>query len=190
MDETVAGNEQDVPASSESSAEKEWTYRGWYEKNKEALSQRRKSKYQSDDSYREKVLEKNRGYRARKSKEKKAAFGNVARVPKSRRPVAVKVDVNGAVQDVTMVHIGAFAKAIGRSVPTIHQWERVGLLPRTPFSLKGKSKHERLYSSAMIEVVKSALRTRGAMVYASDKSFHDEIVSGWKAIGVVAEEQS
>ena len=83
-----------------------------------------------------------------------------------------------------MVHVGAFARAIGRSVPTIHQWERVGLLPRTPFSLEGKNKQERLYTAEMIGVVRTVLSTRGATISASDLRFRQEIEDGWNSIGV------
>jgi hypothetical protein len=168
----------------------EWTYRGWYEKNKEALSKRRKERYHKDKGYREKVLEQNKDYRAKKSQERPAPAKVKVRTPKHRKPVTMMVKIGGKTQEVDMVHVGAFARAIGRSVPTIHQWERVGLLPKTPFYLIGKNKHERLYTAEMIGVVRTVLSTRGATVSASDHMFRQEIEEGWTAIGVpVGDEQ-
>lgn len=163
----------------------EWTYRGWYEKNKDALSQRRKDRYHKDRDYREKVLEQNKDYRAKKSQEKPEPPKIKVRTPKHRKPVTMKVKIGGKMQEIDMVHVGAFARAIGRSVPTIHQWERVGLLPRTPFTLEGKNKQERLYTAEMIGVVRTVLSTRGATISASDARFRQEIEEGWSAIGVV-----
>jgi hypothetical protein len=162
----------------------EWTYRGWYEKNREALSKRRKDRYHKDRDYRDKVLEQNKDYRAKKSQEKPAPPKVKVRTPKHRKPVTMKVKISGKLQEVNMVHVGAFARAIGRSVPTIHQWERVGLLPRTPFMLEGKNKQERLYTAEMIGVVRTVLSTRGATISASDLRFRQEIEDGWSSVGV------
>jgi len=166
----------------------EWTYRAWYEKNKEALSQRRKERYHKDKEYREKVLEQNKDYRAKKAKERPQQPKTKVRTPKHRKPVPMRVKIGGKTQEVNMVHVGAFARAIGRSVPTIHQWERVGLLPKTPFLLIGKDKQERLYTAEMIGVVREALSTRGATVSASDSAFRTEIEDGWRDLGISIQE--
>jgi len=168
----------------------EWTYRGWYEENKAALSKRRKERYHKDKEYREKVLEQNKDYRAKKAQDKPQTSKTKVRTPKHRKPVSMKVKIGGKSQEVNMVHVGAFARAIGRSVPTIHQWERVGLLPRTPFNLNGKNKQERLYTAEMIGVVRDVLKTRGATVSASDTAFRMEIENGWCGLGIVIKEES
>ena len=168
----------------------EWTYRGWYEKNKEALSQRRKERYHKDKGYRDKVLEQNKDYRAKKSQERPAQPKVKVRTPKHRKPVVMNVEIYGKLQEVSMVHVGAFARAIGRSVPTIHQWERVGLLPKTPFTLIGKNKQERLYTAEMIGVVRKVLSTRGTTVSASDLLFRQEIEEGWQSLGISMGDES
>jgi DNA-binding transcriptional regulator YiaG len=165
-----------------------WTYRDWYERNKEALSKKRKERYHNNKEYREKVLDQNKEYRAKKAKEKPSQPKAKIRTPKHRKPVQMEIVLKGKIHQLALVHVGAFARAIGRSVPTIHQWERVGLLPKTPFLLHGKNKHERLYSAEMIGVVRTALSTRGATVSSSDQAFYQEIVDGWAALGVVVEE--
>lgn len=170
--------------------ESKWTYKDWYERNKKRLAERRKSKYHSDKKYRQKVLEQNREYRAKKTKERQAKPKPKVRIPKHRKPVDMPVQVNGHAVNVQMVHIGAFARAIGRSVPTIHQWERVGLLPRTPYLLKSTSKQERLYTEKMILVVRKVLSTRGPTVSSSDPTFRQEITDGWAAAGIAVEDES
>lgn len=162
--------------------ESKWTYSDWYEKNKEALSQRRKKRYHNDKEYRDKVLGQNKDYRTKKSAEKPVKAR--VRVPKHRKPVVVSVEINGATQEVEMFHVGAFARAIGKSVITVHQWERTGLLPRTPFLL-GAGKQERLYTAEMVGVVRDALSTRGSSILVSDSAFTKEILAGWAALGIV-----
>ena len=161
-----------------------WTYKDWYERNKSKLAERRKGKYKSDKKYRQKVLEQNREYRSRKAKERQSKPKPKVRIPKHRKPVEMPVQVNGHIENVQMVHIGAFARAIGRSVPTIHQWERLGLLPRTPYLLKSKNKQERLYTEAMIVVVRETLSTRGPTISSSDPTFWQEVTNGWAAAGI------
>lgn len=165
-----------------------WTYRGWYERNREALSEKRKQRYHQNKEYRDKVLEQNKNYRAKKAKEKPLQPKAKVRTPKHRKPVQMEIVLKGKVHQLALVHVGAFARAIGRSVPTIHQWERVGVLPKTPFLLRGKNKQERLYSADMIGVVRAALSTRGATVSSSDQAFYQEIKDGWEALGVLVEE--
>lgn len=98
------------------------------------------------------------------------------------------ISLNGSVSEAQLVHVGTFARAIGRSVPTIHQWERVGLLPRTPYLLKGESKQERLYTADMIRVVQEVLSTRGTSVSSRDPTFRKEILDGWEELGTIIED--
>lgn len=177
----MAGNDKENNGTSEEEAK--WTYKQWYERNKEALAERRKARYKEDKKYRQKVLQQNRDYRAKKAKERKAKPKPKVRIPKHRKPVEMKIQVNGHRIETQLVHIGAFARAIGRSVPTIHQWERLGLLPRTPYVLQSRSKQERLYTEDMIKVVRGVLGTRGATVSSSDPTFRQEIIDGWAAVG-------
>jgi len=167
----------------------EWTYKSWYEKNKEELSERRRKKYHKDKKYREKILAQNKAYRDKKAKERADQPKPKVRIPKHRKPVTMGIQINGSVVESQLVHVGTFARAIGRSVPTIHQWERVGLLPRTPYLLKGESKQERLYTADMIRVVQEVLSTRGTSVSSQDPTFRQEILDGWEELGTVVEEE-
>ena len=51
------------------SKKSEWTYKDWYDKNKEKLSEKRRKRYDEDKKYREKVLAQNKAYRDRKIEE-------------------------------------------------------------------------------------------------------------------------
>lgn len=169
--------------------ETKWTYKDWYKRNKDRLAERRKVKYHSDKKHRKKVLEQNREWRAGKAKELSEKPKPKVRIPKRRKPIEMDVQIYGKSAKVNLVHIGTFASAIGRSVPTIHQWERLGMLPRTPYLLRSRSKQERLYTEDMILVVRDVLSTRGPTISSADSTFREEIIEGWEAAGVVVEEE-
>jgi len=171
------------------SSQSEWSYSDWYEKNKEVLAEKRRLKYHSDKEHRQKLLDQNRDYRQRIISERPPPPKTKVRIPKRRRPVSLKVKIKGKNVLTQLVHVGAFARAIGRSVPTIHQWERVGLLPRTPYELSHKKKpDERLYTAAMVGVVKDVLSRRGPMIYSKDPTFRKEILDGWRKAGTIVKE--
>jgi hypothetical protein len=176
-------------AKKKGTAKSSWTYKAWYEKNKEKLSEKRRKRYEEDKKYREKVLAQNKAYRDKKAAEEGERPKPKVRIPKHRRPVSLPIKINGEIVVTQLVHIGAFARAIRRSVPTIHQWERSGLLPKTPYYLKGKNKQERLYTSEMIRVVIGVLSERGTTVSSSDPTFRQEIIDGWKEVGVHLEDE-
>jgi len=187
VDDKGVGNVDDANDSIDD--ESKWTYKDWYKRNKERLAERRKVKYHSDKKHRKKVLEQNREWRSNKTKERGEKPKPKVRIPKHRKPVEMTVQINGSTEETSLVHIGTFARIIGRSVPTIHQWERLGLLPRTPYLLTSRNKQERLYTEGMIQVVKKALSTRGPTISSADSTFREEIVEGWETAGVVLIEQ-
>jgi len=165
--------------------ETKWSYKEWYGRNKARIAARRKARYHSDKKHRQKVLDQNREYRASKAKERISDPKPKVKLPKSRKPVEMVVDVGGVSETISLVHIGTFARTVNRSVPTLHQWERVGLLPRTPYLLGTDNKQERLYTEEMIDVVQEALSTRGPSISSLDHAFRKEIADGWEAIGIV-----
>lgn len=167
--------------------ESSWKYKDWYAKHSGELAEKRRKRYQEDPEYKAKVLEQNRAYREKKAAENARVPKPKVRIPRHRKPVALSVMINGTETVKQLVHVGYFARAIGRSVPTIHQWERSQILPRTPFLLSGKNKQERLYTSEMIQVVRGALEARNGSISSSDRSFYNDIVSGWKEVGIDAD---
>ncbi len=162
----------------------DWTYKGWYEENKEELAARRKERYANDPEYKERVLEQNRKHREARKKEEAKKPKPKVRVPRNRKPLTALVLLDGAPTPKELVHIGAFSRAIGKSIPTVHQWERSGLLPRTPLFMNGNAKKERLYTAEMIEVVKVEIIKRSGRVSASDLTFRDDVTAGWLGVGI------
>jgi DNA-binding transcriptional MerR regulator len=88
-------------------------------------------------------------------------------------------------QTVDLFRVGELARAISRTVVTVDQMEELGRLPKTPFRAS-KTKY-RLYTVEMINVVKAAMDKRLGHIRgkAAWKSFHDEVLDGWKKLGVM-----
>ena len=169
----------------EKDQEKEpWTYKSWYDDNKEELAKRRKDRYKNDPDYKERVLEQNKKHREAKKKEAAKKPKPKVRIPRNRKPVMLIILLDGNPTAKELVHIGAFSRAIGKSIPTVHQWERNGLLPRTPLFMNGSAKRERLFTSEMIAVVKVEIEKRSGRVSSKDSSFYKDVTGGWLKAGV------
>jgi DNA-binding transcriptional MerR regulator len=91
---------------------------------------------------------------------------------------------NGKTKEWVFVRVGVLATAIDRGVITIDQMEQRGVLPVTPF--RASSRKYRLYTRAMIAVVKKAMNKRGEVIRGKDQwaGFFDEVSNGWKKLGV------
>lgn len=184
--ENTLGRENNM---SEENDKKQWSYKSWYADNRVGLSEKRREKYQNDPEYKQKVLAQNRSYREKKAAEQSASPRSRIRTTKHRKPVALEVEINGETTLKQLFHVGSFARSIQRSVPTIHQWERLGIIPRTPFVLIGKTKQERLYTMEMIQAVKNALDVRNGQVSVTDKSFYTAVATEWESAGVSLKEK-
>lgn len=94
----------------------------------------------------------------------------------------------GKMREWVLVRVGVLAKEIGRGVITIDQMESRGVLPGTPF--RASSRQYRLYTYAMIAVVKKAMNKRGEIIRGKDQwaGFYDEVVKGWTKLGVIGAE--
>jgi len=153
--------------------------REYYESHKEELSKKRKEKYQNDSEYREKVKEASRRYREKKRVEREALKkeGKWPK-PKKRGPrTIVMVNLNG--KKVEAYTIPVLAKKIRRSISTVNKWITVGTIPKTPFLSKTGG---RLYTDAMVLVIKMAIQSRG--IVGDDPEVRKEIVEGWKRFGI------
>lgn len=150
--------------------------RHYYEQHKEELSERRKRKYRDDPEYREKVKCASKRYRALQREGRKKTIVDKPRVRKPRKPVVV--EVNGS--SVLAYTVSTLAIKIGRSVNTVNRWISIGVIPRTPL---WSDRGDRLYTDAMILVVKMAVQSRG--IVGRDPNVYSEIESGWRDIGIV-----
>ena len=133
-----------------------FTFKSWYEKNGPSLNRGRRAKYNSDPSYRKRVLNWNQEARSRRrelrNSEKKVEECAV-RVPAGNCPWKVVSSKQG-----TFFTIGALARAVGKSVQTVRLWEVSGMIPVTSNRSK---KGDRLYSATQIESIYADLKSRG-----------------------------
>lgn len=146
-------------------------YEEWYEKNKGAVADRRKERYEKDPEYRVKVLERSSAYREERRKIPRV------RVPRSRRGRVFEVDGKRA----TLYSIGGFATWVNRSIQSLNHWESSGILPKTPYRV-GK-RGFRFYSKDMIEAVREIVGDKKRL-FPVDDSMGKEIREKWESLGV------
>jgi hypothetical protein len=145
------------------------------------LSRKRKDKYRQDPEYREKVLSCSKSYRekVREKREKLRAEGKLVskRHKGPRKPVVL--EVNG--KSVYAYTISTLAERIGRSIHTVNHWTTIGEIPPTPLWSK---RGDRLYTDAMILIVKMAVQSRG--IVRNGGGMRGEILDGWRELGIEA----
>lgn len=99
-----------------------------------------------------------------------------------RRPKNIPININGVVVNSVVYNIGYLAYILGKSPAAVRAWEKNGLLPRTPFTVGGKS--ERVYTDAMVNAVKYLVDIRGGQVAKGDGLFYREVIGQWESIGI------
>ena len=154
----------------------------YYEKNKSELAERRRDRYAEDPTKRKKAIEASRKYRREKAKERERLRAQGV-LPPARRVGPRKPDrikVGGTECDAYT--ITTLALRIGRSVDTVNNWINKGKVPKTPFRSK---RGDRLYTDAMILVVKRAIQSEG--ILGKNSGAYDKIYVGWIEIGVRSE---
>lgn len=153
--------------------------RFYYQQRKEELSNKRKQKYREDPEYRQKVMEASKAYRDKqkiKMAKLKAAGKIISKRHRGpRKPVVL--NING--KAVYAYTLSTLAERVGRSRDTINHWISIGTIPKTPLWSK---RGDRLYTDAMILIVKMAVQTRG--VVGHNPMMRAEIAAGWSDIGI------
>jgi len=147
-------------------------YAKWYGQNKERISQKRKEAYAQDPEYREKVLSQSAQNRARRRRVPRV------KVPRHQVPKKYKTGDGG---HVVLYSIGFFSIFIGRSVQSITEWEKAGMLPKTPY-IQGTRKF-RFYTQRMMEVVRDIVGEK-LRLYPVDPLMHEKITEAWRESGV------
>jgi len=133
-------------------------FKVWYAANREALSEKRKIRYQTDPEYKARVLNLNAEARRlrKKDKHREQKLEDKARVAGTAPPVAnwktIPIEVDG--EEVQAFTIGALAKAVGRSIQAIRLYEKQGLIAETPYR---SNKGDRLYTYAMVKSIHETL---------------------------------
>jgi len=155
-------------------------YKGYYERNKEKISERRKAKYREDGEFRQEMLESSRAYRQKKQieREKKAARRGVEYVRRRGGPrKPVEIPVSGGVE--LGYTISTLQKKSKRSMATIRSWRTKGLFPVTPFQTK---RGDSLYTMKMIGVLCSVLRSYARMT--TDSAFKETVETRWQNLRI------
>lgn len=145
-------------------------YRNWYAENADSRNTRRRNKYASDPTHREKVLECSRDSRRR-------SRNDSMKVKRFQTPRSF--DVNGSV--VNMYSVGALAQMIGRSVQSITNWEKSGTIPVTPY--RDNQRGFRYYTSDMIKILHEEVG-KSRRLYPVDPEMCKRITDRWKTSGV------
>jgi hypothetical protein len=162
----------------QSVADRKKYYRKWYKNNRDDLLDRRRDK-------RVEFRRDHPDYKApsvvRRLLDRRLEFNKkrqelIAKAPlgRTRRPV---------IRDgVTYFHSSFLSHILGVRKVTIAKWERLGVLPKTPFRRRGA----RLYTVEMIEAVQVAAPcVIGLPRGKKDRAlFYRLVVDRWKALGV------
>jgi len=99
-----------------------------------------------------------------------------------RRVVRFK---DGHEEELVLFRIGALAEIVGRTVVTLEQLEKHGILPATPF--RAASTRYRLYSLPMIQTVKAAFDARNGEIRGKIGwvSFCNDVRVAWYVMGMM-----
>jgi len=147
-------------------------YSEWYQANKERISSKRKSAYEKDPDYKEKVLGQSAEHRERQRSTPRV------KVPRHQVPKRYRTGDGG---EIVLYSIGFFAMFISRSVQSINEWEKSEILPKTPY-IQGSRKF-RFYTQAMMDAVREMIGTKRRL-YPVDPHMYGKIEAEWVKAGV------
>jgi len=184
----------------------------YYAKNRDKILSRRRKKYHHDSRYRQKIKEAARRYRQKRLTIKKAMDLQLSELIKGiddpeeiRKKVGnISIDENGKInvgkkrlirprevvlagKKILLFPIAYLAMKLGKSTRTIYHWEKVGILPETPY--RGFN-NWRLYTLPMINAVLEVFEqfaVQGILRLKEDyfrEFIRYNIESRWKELGV------
>ena len=137
-----------------------------------------KTPHRSDTGHRLYTIEQLQEIRARAKKDPK--FSDLVRKKRRTDQVIRRVRwMDGTVEEVALYRVRVLAKEIGRTPQTIRLMERRHGLPPTPL----RSGNQRLYTMAMIEVVKGACAHKKYLACWSD--IYLNVLTRWQEMGVL-----
>ena len=125
-----------------------WSYKEWYQKNKAALSKKRKARYRNDENYRKKVQKWNQESRGKSKKKPNRETPDVVQVGRYR-----SVTVDGK----DYFTIGAVVQQADCSLQALRKWERRGLVSGPDFRKGDAKTGVRLYSAERITEIKKEI---------------------------------
>jgi len=140
----------------------------YYRTHKDEIAERRRLKYQEDEEYRQRCIER------AKERYKK----NRKKIRKANRKQSMVVFPSGEMEKA--LQMADLCDSIGKRPFTVRGWIRNGSIPESPL----KRGRLRYYTKDMIRVVKRAL----PKTFRKDwEAVSDAIEHGWSALGVYDE---
>jgi DNA-binding transcriptional MerR regulator len=131
-------------------------FNAWYEDNAERWNNARRSRYENDPEYRERVLAQNRASRDKRKEEDGVDAAAVEKAKKADPGEAWMEFMDDAGQ--VWLTIGALARALGKSVKTLRLWETKGWIPE---AVQRTPKGERLYTPEQVLSIREKLLGEG-----------------------------
>jgi len=134
--------------------------KSYYQKNRDRLLEKKRSRYADDPEYRDRV-------KADASTRRKASSAK-----------GVQVEVLGKL--VPAMRVRVVAQSIGKSVSTMNFWQKHGTIPETPYRTPGGY---RLYTEEMVGGIAMALKSV-SKPSRGDDSFRSVVTLAWRRAGV------
>lgn len=147
-------------------------YKQWYEQHREEISKKRKRIYEEDEDYRKKVLSDSAKYREK--------MREIPRIRVARHHIPREYPT-GDGGKIVLFSIGVMAIYIQRSVQSIGQWERNGVIPQTPY--RSGMRGFRFYTAEMMDAIKSIIGNKRRL-YPVDDEMTNLIRQKWIDAGV------
>lgn len=147
--------------------------KGYYERNKEKLSEARKKKYHEDKEHREKIKENSREYRERNRK-LEGFVGDLRGRKKGPLP-PMEHEING--KKVKVYTTGYMARYLGMATSTLRSWIKKGLIPETGIWISNR----RYWTRQMMDAVKTAIEQCSTEKVGQYKNsqFSELVMSNW-----------
>lgn len=145
-----------------------WDFKSWYAEHKAEFNERRKQRYREDSEYRKKIQKWNSDAHSAKREQQLTERRKLKKATRlklhSPSPVVITIREGGKSVEKTVVPIGLVAKAVGRGVQSLRRYERLGIIPKTPYHSKNGT---RLYTVEQVMEIQTILKDKGRVGKAS-----------------------
>lgn len=125
----------------------------YYERHRQELLDKKRQRYREDPEYRRKLVDSAVARKKRLREENPPTASKEARRG-PMKPKLHRIDLNGASVDSMMLSAGQLGKALGRTLQTIRNWEKKGILPEAMYRTE---RGVRLYTEFQVKKLKEAM---------------------------------
>lgn len=148
----------------------------WYEAHRDEISAKRKDKYRNDPEHRMKLMRRSSEYRQGRREVPRVMMRSF------KSPIIAECGDGG---EIVLYSSGVFSAVVRRSSQALSEWEREGIIPRTPYrhGLKGF----RFYTVAMMKAVMDEIAGKRRLFPVSP-GMKDRILAAWSNSGVPVDE--